>query len=427
MSSRRISAGLVGVVWLLAPGVPDSRAEAVVASAVTAWNRGGVSPAVPVDFHGRAATVWNRGGASPAVAADVISRAATTQNTGGGSAFAIVDGVSRAATVLNEDVLAWWRFEEGNGNTVADISGYGNTGDLYGNPAFVPHVAGCLVGRVGAPNLPNQWSLHFDGDDAVIVPDSPSLRPSQALTIEAVVKPEPGGWVVIGKQIGDGCCSNSYQIELSHGGPLNFILSDQNRTQHPCGGPALQTGQWHHIAATWDGDSMRLYVDRSRVSACAYGGSIGYDDNPVIIAADDDGAGLNLPRCCFFKGAIDEVRITGRALVPTEFLNARPCAVGVDEIPLPSDVALGAPFPNPFRAEVSVSYAVPFRSRVRIDVHDLAGRRIAVLADELKDPGWHTVRWTGTDGNGRRAATGVYFMALQCAGRTTVRRALLLR
>ncbi len=426
MSARRTStlAGLVGVACLLAPAVPDSRAEVVVARAVTAWNRGGASLAGPVDVHARAGTAWNRGGVFPAAPADVHARAATVQNTGGGSAFVIVDGVSRAATVLNEDVLAWWRFEEGSGNTVADVSGYGNNGQLHGNPAFIPHVAGCLVGW-GATNLPNQWSLHFDGDDAVIVPDSPSLRPSQALTIEAVVKPEPGGWVVIGKQIGDGCCSNSYQIELRAGGHLNFILSEPNRTQHMCGGPALATGQWHQIAATWDGDSMRLYVDRNRVSACAYGGSIGYDGNPVIIAADDDGRGQ--PGCCFFKGAIDEVRITGRALTPLEFLNARPCAVGVEEAPLPGEAALGAPFPNPFSAELNVTYALPSRARVRIDVHDLAGRRIAVLADELKEPGRHTARWSGTDGNGRHAASGVYFVALQCADRTTVRRVLFLR
>ena len=51
--------------------------------------------------------------------------------------------------------------------------------------------------------------------------------------------------------------------------------------------------------------------------------------------------------------------------------------------------------------------------RVRIAVHDLAGRRLAVLADADYAVGDHAVRWDGTAGDGRGLPSGTYVVRLE--------------
>jgi flagellar hook assembly protein FlgD len=52
---------------------------------------------------------------------------------------------------------------------------------------------------------------------------------------------------------------------------------------------------------------------------------------------------------------------------------------------------------------------------VRLDVIDLAGRRITTLVDEVRAAGEHSVMWDGTDRGGRSVAAGTYLYRLETA------------
>jgi hypothetical protein len=142
------------------------------------------------------------------------------------------------------------------------------------------------------------------------------------LTIEALIKAEPGARVVVGKQLFGGCCVNSFQLELN---PFRFQLTGSSGDDHLIG-PGFEppVGQWVHIAGTWNGSTMRLYLNGTEVASDSFSGSIGYDSNPVLIGGEDDGGGI--PGCCLFRGHIDEVRLSDGALSPAEFLIADRCA-----------------------------------------------------------------------------------------------------
>jgi flagellar hook assembly protein FlgD len=65
--------------------------------------------------------------------------------------------------------------------------------------------------------------------------------------------------------------------------------------------------------------------------------------------------------------------------------------------------------PNPFRTSTTLRFDLPRDQEVRVTVHDVTGRRVAVLRDGPERAGRHSLGWDGRDALGRRVAAGVYF------------------
>lgn len=82
--------------------------------------------------------------------------------------------------------------------------------------------------------------------------------------------------------------------------------------------------------------------------------------------------------------------------------------------------------PNPFGLETSIGFALPAASQVRLEVIDVSGRLVKVLAAARLEGGEHLYQWDGTTDAGRHAAAGTYFYRLRCDGRDTSRRMVLL-
>ena len=64
--------------------------------------------------------------------------------------------------------------------------------------------------------------------------------------------------------------------------------------------------------------------------------------------------------------------------------------------------------PNPFNPSTNISFTVPKSDRVTVEVFNIAGQKIAVLADGVLSPGRHTLKW---DASGKSA--GVYFYTVK--------------
>lgn len=87
---------------------------------------------------------------------------------------------------------------------------------------------------------------------------------------------------------------------------------------------------------------------------------------------------------------------------------------------------LGA-WPNPFNPHCSIRFSVPELMRVRVDIHDLNGRRVITLVDETFGAGVHELVWDGRDQAGVESASGVYFMTWRSRGTSSTERLVLLR
>ncbi len=84
-------------------------------------------------------------------------------------------------------------------------------------------------------------------------------------------------------------------------------------------------------------------------------------------------------------------------------------------------VQLRAPWPNPSRDFVDIGCSLPSESTMRLTVHDVTGRLLAVLVNGRRAAGEVTQRWKPTDRSGRPLPAGVYFARLAASGKAVSR------
>ncbi len=188
------------------------------------------------------------------------------------------------------------RSTPGRASTLADVSGKGNTGSIEN--------ATWSSGKNGG-------GLSFDGaNDSVSIADSATLDLSTGMTLEAWVSPTSAGpnWrTVLFKETSDGTAYSLYASERNSlpVGQVD-IGGERNAT-----GSSLPLNTWSHLAVTYDGSSLRLYVNGDQVGATAVSGNIPASSGPLRI-------GGNAVWGEWFAGRIDDARVYNRALTGTE-------------------------------------------------------------------------------------------------------------
>jgi hypothetical protein len=114
--------------------------------------------------------------------------------------------------------------------------------------------------------------------------------------------------------------SSEFGIFLSNGIPAFSIHLDGKYVDVPAGKQPISTHAWHHIAATFDGAIVRLFVDGQLAAEKPGHGKRTPNDLALMIGADVTKEGT--PES-FFAGQIDEVRISKVARYSAAFTPAR--------------------------------------------------------------------------------------------------------
>jgi len=94
--------------------------------------------------------------------------------------------------------------------------------------------------------------------------------------------------------------------------------------------------------------------------------------------------------------------------------------------PAAAELALAAPRPNPVRDATELEFVTPAAGPARVEVYDVGGRRLAVLAAGTFAAGAHAVHWSLPSGAGR-PAPGVCFVRLETPAGTRLRRIVIAR
>lgn len=98
-----------------------------------------------------------------------------------------------------------------------------------------------------------------------------------------------------------------------------------------------------------------------------------------------------------------------------------PVSVTASEV-VPENFALSQNYPNPFNPSTKIEFTVPTESRVRLDIFDLLGRRIATLVDEQKIAGTYVVDFEGSN-----LVSGVYIYQLSSGTQILSKKMVLLK
>ena len=229
------------------------------------------------------------------------------------SATAALAALPSAASAADFPLVGWWPMNEGSGQVVRDWSGHGNNGVLGNSPGVDSQdptwIRGVFLGS----------ALRFDGGDLVQIPDSPSLNVWK-LTVAAWVRnsTSPGENRYILSKGSDQCVRAAYGLYTSGNGGVAFYVSDHDNFYRSPEAPAtVWDGKWHNVAGTFDGTTVRLYVDGKQIgNGTQGGGPIDYGLAPGgglignYNGTDRDGVECNL----FMTGDVDGVQIWSQAL-----------------------------------------------------------------------------------------------------------------
>jgi Concanavalin A-like lectin/glucanases superfamily len=267
--------------------------------------------------------------------------------------LAVLACLATAPPAAGATLAGEWPLDEGGGQVAHDASGSGVDGRLGiadgadgADPAWVPGIAG--------------WGLRFDGGDTLVLRDSAALEPAN-VTIEAWVRRQgtPGAYAYVVSKGAVGCEFSSYGLYTGVGRGMAFYVSDgRGYVVSPAAAPAqVWDGAWHHVAGTFDGHTVRLYVDGAEIGAGSpdhLAIEYGLESQAPYIGAYGGSCGLG------FTGDIDDVRVWSSALTAAEISASQPTlpavtpdGLGVNPLPIPP--VAGPPPAAPSRCAVSIN------------------------------------------------------------------------
>lgn len=95
-------------------------------------------------------------------------------------------------------------------------------------------------------------------------------------------------------------------------------------------------------------------------------------------------------------------------------------------LPTATELAL-AVYPNPFNDRTSIAYSLDAPGEVKLELYDLAGRRVTTILDGYESEGTHRLIWKGENASGDPVSTGVYFLSVKAGELKASRKLILLR
>lgn len=298
-----------------------------------------------------------------------------------------------------------------------DSSGFGNHGSVYGASLTTDHHS-------------NEESAYaFDGqDDFIRILNHPSLDTKEEISVLF--------WMKVNEfyeresyPISHGNWERRWKVSIIPDRRLRWTIktdaSSNNGIIDLDSEQPLQQNRYYHVACTYNGDSIRIYLDGDLNNSAAWSGFLRFTDVDLTIGQvlpDNNQYNLN--------GVIDEVRIYDIALTGGEIRNIYQETVDIgNNSPgfAPDDFRLTQNFPNPFNNSTRFTFSLPTEVPVTISIYDTRGLVVNTLVSAKRSAGHYTVDWNGTDNDGKPVASGLYFVRMEAGDYLKTRKLLLVK
>ena len=218
---------------------------------------------------------------------NVTGRVVILAANGGSAAGVIAD----ATLDLQDSLVARWAMDEGSGTILVDSSPLLNNGTISGAPSWVTGINGQALDLSGSGQFAQ-------------VPSNSSLSITNMITLAAWIRPDVRGTQRIIKKSN---ASSGYELFLEGPSPyrvsvrFNNTIRVNSTTAYPI------DGTWMHVAATWDGTIIRLYINGVEEASLS-------SSTSIVANSDNLGVGATLPGSDYFNGRLDDLYIFHRAL-----------------------------------------------------------------------------------------------------------------
>ncbi|MCG9134178.1 LamG domain-containing protein [Candidatus Poribacteria bacterium] len=210
--------------------------------------------------------------------------------------FALATGICAA-----QKLVLHLSFDELKGKVSSDLSEFGNDVTFKGSPKLQEGVFG--------------KALKLDGKTYGEIADHDSLDIVDGITIEFWAIVEGGESTQSGVEKGRSWGPGLYNLAANYHGSSTlfqfFDLPDQCDDENT--GQGIQDGKWHFLAGTWDGKTIRLYIDGKLDAEMKCAGELTPNADPLFIGARGG-------QKRFLTGALDEIKMYNYALTAEELL-----------------------------------------------------------------------------------------------------------
>ena len=102
--------------------------------------------------------------------------------------------------------------------------------------------------------------------------------------------------------------------------------------------------------------------------------------------------------------------------------------IGISKISLSNDqivpetISFSSAYPNPFNPITMISFGVPEEMEVQIVVHDMLGRKVVELANDVYHQGYYELQW-----NANQESSGIYFVKMVAGGQVNIQKLMLIK
>lgn len=246
---------------------------------------------------GGSASAAGSGGAPVVITGGVGGSSGAPPDKGGAGGSG--DGSGGSEPDCSGTPIGFWQFDDCN-DSRTDL----NDSSFQGHSAFRSVSARCVAGHEGQ-------AVGFETrDDLVYAPDQPDFALDAGVTVAAWVKADAVDHVrTLFRKRDDG--DSAFALVINQG-KFQFVVRLASGRLFSVTAPAT-ADTWTHVAATYDGEMLRLYLDGSEVSHTRARGVLAQGAGPLLIGNDADGRR--------FEGVIDNAWFNVLAAPPATILH----------------------------------------------------------------------------------------------------------
>ena len=214
------------------------------------------------------------------------------------------------------DLVAHWRFDETSGTIAHDASGNGHDGTITGDPKWGGGKIGGALEFNGTGDVVELGAFDVVGPGITIAawlkPNSFGINDGRVLT-KANEWGENDHWWMLSTIAEAGEIRLRFRLKTTDGQSTTTLIASSG---------VVEIGEWQHAAATWDGTTMRLYLNGEEVGSTAKGGDAVATDASVkasIGSQPPDAYATDISHISkYFDGFLDDVRLYDGALSQDE-------------------------------------------------------------------------------------------------------------